>query len=159
MNSQPPFLSKPLHEMSEAEWESLCDGCGLCCQHLARHPDTGEEVRSNVACMGLDLKTHRCRFYAERHHIVPTCLQVTPDNVTEIHWLPESCGYRCAAEGRPLPDWHPLISGDAGAVHNEAISKRGELVSELVLAEWLKAKRDGDEHAEALRPALRWYTL
>ena len=130
MPKQPAFVAKPLDRMTPAEWESLCDGCGLCCQIRVEDEDTGEIALSNVACRYLCLNSHRCTDYANRQRNVADCMKVTPQNVHGLHWLPATCGYRLAAAGQPLPRWHPLISGDAGAVHRHGPSMRGTLVSE-----------------------------
>jgi uncharacterized cysteine cluster protein YcgN (CxxCxxCC family) len=130
MNPQPTFLQKPLDQMTPEEWESLCDGCGLCCQIRVEDEDTGEIALSNVACRYLCLKTHRCTDYANRQVNVPDCMKVTPENVMALDWLPHTCGYRLAAFGQPLADWHPLISGKKNAVHRQGPSMKGNLVSE-----------------------------
>lgn len=129
---QPAFLSKNLEELSTEEWESLCDGCGLCCQVRELDEETGEIALSNVACRYLDLHTHRCTDYAHRHRNVPDCIKVTPQNVYTLDWLPATCGYRLAAHGQPLPDWHPLVCGDPARVHDEeeGVSMLGCLISE-----------------------------
>lgn len=127
---QPGFLSKPLSAMTDAEWESLCDGCGLCCQIRVEDEDTGEIALSNVACRYLCLKTHRCTDYTNRQHNVPDCMKVTPENVYELNWLPITCAYRLAAFGQPLPHWHYLICGNKNAVHTRGPGMRGQILSE-----------------------------
>ncbi len=112
---QPDFLHKPLDQMTPEEWESLCDGCGLCCQIRVEDEDSGEIALSNVACQYLCLNAHRCTDYANRQQNVPDCIKVTPDNVLSLDWLPHTCGYRLAAFGQPLPKWHPLVCGDPSA--------------------------------------------
>ena len=130
MSKQPAFLKKPLAEMTQTEWESLCDGCGLCCQIRVEDVDTHAIALSNVACRYLCLNSHRCTDYANRQANVPDCIKVTPENVYGMHWLPHTCGYRLVAAGDPLPNWHPLICGDADRVHSQGPSMKGDLVSE-----------------------------
>lgn len=130
VTKQPAFLQKPIGQMSEAEWESLCDGCGLCCQIRVQDPDTGEMALSNVACRYLCLKTHQCADYAGRHYNVPDCVKVTPENVMELDWLPHTCAYRLVAHGQPLPRWHHLVCGDRNRVHRRGPSMRGSVISE-----------------------------
>jgi uncharacterized protein len=129
---QPDFLNKPIQQMSESEWESLCDGCGLCCQIRIEDGTTGKMTLSNVACKLLCLETHQCTDYENRKAKVPDCVKITPDNVHKLNWLPYSCAYRLVARGQPLPEWHHLICGDKNQVHGEdGVSMLGETISEI----------------------------
>lgn len=127
---QPDFLTKPLYAMTTQEWESLCDGCGLCCQIRIEDEDTGDTALSNIACRLLCLETNRCSDYANRQQRVADCVKVTCNNIHELDWLPHSCAYRLVAHGHPLPEWHHLICGDRERVHTEGPSMRGELIGE-----------------------------
>lgn len=124
-----------LSELTPAEWEALCDGCGKCCLHKVEDEDTGTVYETNVACHLLDLHTGRCRDYAHRKALVPDCLQLKPELVKKFTWLPETCAYRRVAAGKPLPDWHYLVCGDREAVHKAGASVRGWAVSEADIAD------------------------
>jgi len=129
--TSPFWQTKSLNEMTDAEWESLCDGCARCCVHKLEDEDTGEVVFSNEACGLLDIDTCRCRSYAKRASIVSGCLKITPEFLADEQkrgWLPASCAYRRLAENRGLADWHPLISGDPDTVEKAAISMKGWLI-------------------------------
>lgn len=131
MSDNTPFWKrKTLAEMSREEWESLCDGCGKCCLHKLEDEDSGEVHYTNVACRLLDLDEIRCTKYAERARWVATCAVLTPDRVATFGWLPETCAYRLLDEGRELPDWHPLVTGDKASVHDARMSVRGTAVAE-----------------------------
>lgn len=134
MTGEPPatpfWRRKPLAQMSPAEWESLCDGCGKCCLHKIEDAQTGAVSYTNVACRLLDLDSVRCRHYAQRRRYVPGCVTLTPDAVARYDWLPSTCAYRLIGEGKDLPAWHPLVSGDPASVHRAGISVRGRAVSE-----------------------------
>ena len=127
---QAPFWrSKSLSQMSQREWESLCDGCGRCCLNKLTDVDTGETVFTDVGCRLLDAKTCRCSDYAHRLSRVKDCVRLTPRNVKRLTWLPPTCGYRLVAEGKDLAWWHPLKSGRAETVHEAGISVRGRVAA------------------------------
>ena len=121
---------KTLEQMSREEWESLCDGCGKCCIHKLEDEETGELHATNVACRLLDRRSGRCTDYKHRKLYVPECVRLTPRLVRDIEWLPATCAYRLRGDGKPLPDWHYLVSGDRDAVHRAGESVRGWTVSE-----------------------------
>lgn len=142
-NRRPFWKTKSLGEMSRTEWESLCDGCGRCCLHKLRDADTGALSFTTVACRLLDTKTGHCTDYANRTRRVPDCVPLSPEALPGIDWLPPSCAYRRLAEGGDLPEWHPLITGNAQSVLRAGASVAGRVVSERVagpcehhLAEW-----------------------
>lgn len=116
--------------MSPAEWESLCDGCAKCCLHKLEDEETGDVFITDVACQLLDVKGCRCRDYENRFAKVPDCLKLTPENLSQQDWLPETCAYRLLYEGKPLPSWHPLVSGNDQSVHLSGMSVRGRVVTE-----------------------------
>jgi uncharacterized cysteine cluster protein YcgN (CxxCxxCC family) len=121
---------KTLEQMSRAEWESLCDGCGKCCIHKLEDEETGELHATNVACRLLDRRSGRCTDYKHRKLYVPECVRLTPAKLKQLDWLPSTCAYRLLADGDDLPEWHPLITGDTESVHRAGQSVRGWTVSE-----------------------------
>lgn len=123
----PFWTEKSLAAMSEAEWESLCDGCGKCCLIGLEDEDTGQIYLTDVACKLFDGAACRCSDYANRKTHVPDCVKLTPENVPELTWLPKTCAYRLVHEGRPLYPWHPLVSGDPESVHRANVSVRGKV--------------------------------
>ncbi len=132
------FWEKPLAELSRPEWEALCDGCGKCCLHKLEDEVTGELFPTNVACKLLDRGTCRCTHYRGRKKLVPDCVRLTPEGLTKIDWLPSTCAYRLRAEGKSLPEWHYLISGDRESIHRAGMSVRG----------WTISEQDAGEHLE-----------
>ncbi|XOV89318.1 MAG: YcgN family cysteine cluster protein [Pseudomonadota bacterium] len=121
MPEQPWWEKKPLGAMNPQEWESLCDGCARCCLHKLEDADTGEVHYTDVVCRYLD-KACRCTEYPRRNKLVPDCVVLNPDLVSSFHWLPDTCAYRLLAEGKPLFDWHPLVSGNPGSVRDAGIA-------------------------------------
>ncbi len=125
-----PFWEKPLRELTRAEWEALCDGCGKCCLHKMEDEATGAIYGTNVTCKLLDRHSCRCSNYRERKAFVPDCVRLTPELAGKLSWLPSTCAYRLRSEGKPLPEWHYLVSGDRESVHEAGMSVRGWTVSE-----------------------------
>ncbi|MCC6148182.1 MAG: YcgN family cysteine cluster protein [Anaerolineaceae bacterium] len=131
MNDKQPFwLSKKLDELSPQEWESLCDGCGICCLYKLEDEDTGEIFYTNIVCRLLDTGTCKCKDYEHRSQIVTTCLLLTPELVSRVKWLPATCAYRRVQEGKPLLWWHPLVSGNQNSVHDTGVSILGKTIPE-----------------------------
>ena len=129
------WQSKSLAEMSEAEWESLCDGCARCCMIKLEDEGTGEVAYSAVVCDLLELSACRCKSYPRRHELVPDCVVLSPQSLATFAWLPTTCAYRTLAEGRDLEWWHPLVSGDRETVHEAGISVRGKVLHESTVHE------------------------
>ena len=127
---------KTLSAMNDQEWEALCDGCGKCCLNKLEDEDSGEVALTRVACRLLDDDTCRCAQYDIRHQFVPDCIVLKPGNLdTHAYWMPQTCAYRLLWLGKPLPDWHPLISGTPQSVHDAGISVRGTTLSEFDVPE------------------------
>ncbi|MBC6404211.1 MAG: YcgN family cysteine cluster protein [Rhodospirillales bacterium] len=129
-DKRPYWERKSLVEMTEAEWEGLCDGCGRCCSIKLEDAETGQIDDTDVACKLFDARRCCCRDYANRQRRVPDCVKLTPDKASQIAWMPRSCAYRLLAEGEKLYWWHPLVSGDPESVHAAGISVRGRVVDE-----------------------------
>ena len=127
---QPFWKTKKMSQMSKAEWESLCDGCGKCCLNKLIDTDTDELFFTNVACRLLDTKSCQCTRYKDRHKLVKDCVPLTPRNVKKLRWLPDTCAYRLVANGQDLPEWHYLKCGDRKEVHRAGASARGRIITE-----------------------------
>ncbi|MGL4678002.1 MAG: YcgN family cysteine cluster protein, partial [Plesiomonas shigelloides] len=131
MTEQAFWQTKTLDEMTDAEWEALCDGCGQCCLHKLIDADTDELYYTNVACDQLDLHTCQCRNYATRFELEPDCIKLTRENMNTFEWLPATCAYRLLDEGKGLPAWHPLVSGTSESMHDAGVSVRDQCVYEI----------------------------
>ena len=124
----PPFWRvKTLSEMSEPEWESLCDGCARCCLVKLEDEDTAKIHYTDIGCTLLDARDCRCRDYPNRQAKVSDCVKLTPKAVSELSWLPVTCAYRRLSEGRGLAWWHPLVSGRRETVEEAGISVKGRV--------------------------------
>lgn len=133
---RPHFWEKPMNRMNPAEWEALCDGCGKCCLNKLEFEDTGDIEFTNLACRLLDDETCLCTQYDIRHQFVPECVRITPKTIAEVaHWMPATCAYRLRHEGKPLPDWHYLVSGNRETIHEQGMSVRGRTVPEFEVPE------------------------
>lgn len=122
---------KTLDEMTPDEWEQLCDGCAQCCLHKIEDEETGIIYSTNVVCQYLDEQSCQCNNYENRSVLVPECVTLSIKNLQQVYFMPSSCSYRLLAEGKALPQWHPLITGQKESVHGSGHSVRGKVISEL----------------------------
>jgi len=128
---EPDFWkTKTLSQLTRKEWEALCDGCAKCCLHRLEDEETREIYFTNVVCRLLDTETAQCTRYSERSVLVPTCVTMTLKDLDDPYWLPSTCAYRLLAEGKELPEWHPLCSGDPDSVFNSGNVILGRVVCE-----------------------------
>jgi len=144
---RPQFWEHPLTSLNPTEWEALCDGCGKCCLNKLEDEDTGQVLFTRVACRLLDGESCRCGQYDIRRQFVPECVVLTPKTLPKIaYWLPQTCAYKLLHQGKPLFDWHPLISGDPESVHAAGQSVRGWTVPEFEVSEedWEDYAIEGD---------------
>ncbi|WP_196137703.1 YcgN family cysteine cluster protein [Aliikangiella sp. G2MR2-5] len=125
----------PLTELSEKQWESICDGCCQCCAHKLIDDDTGELFKTNIVCQYLDTQECSCTVYSERHTYVPDCIKVTPENAKALEWFPNTCGYKLLANGKPLPEWHPLETGKPDSTKLAGRAVTGKVISEADINE------------------------
>jgi uncharacterized cysteine cluster protein YcgN (CxxCxxCC family) len=126
----PFWKTKTMAEMSQSEWESLCDGCGKCCCIRLEDEDNGDIYITDVTCRLFDTHNCRCGDYANRSKLVPDCVTLTPDNVTALNWMPKTCAYRLVANGEDLPKWHHLVSGSEESIHDAGMSVQDAVISE-----------------------------
>jgi uncharacterized cysteine cluster protein YcgN (CxxCxxCC family) len=101
-------LPKKLENITEEEWEAVCNRCGKCCLIKLQDENTGEIYYTDVVCKYFDFDTCECTQYQNRCTLVPECLKLTKDNVGKIGWMPKSCAYRSLIEGRPRPVREPV---------------------------------------------------
>lgn len=130
-DTTPKFWEKkPLAQLSPQEWEALCDGCAKCCLLRLEDEESGEVYVTNIVCRYLNEDDCRCSDYPNRSLNVPDCVSVTPELLQDPYWLPSTCAYRILAEGKALPDWHPLVSGTPDSVISSGNSIQGRVVCE-----------------------------
>ncbi|VAW91069.1 UPF0260 protein YcgN [hydrothermal vent metagenome] len=122
--------SKTLDEMSEQEWESLCDGCGRCCLIKLEDDETQELFYTNISCKLLDSSECRCTDYQHRVQKASGCVVLRPYNKALYEQLPASCAYRRLSQSEKLEAWHPLLSNSNQSVHIANISVRDKVISQ-----------------------------
>ncbi len=120
----------PFDQLNSKQWEQICDGCAQCCAHKLQDEETDEVFLTNVVCQYLDQNKCQCSVYGDRHVHVPDCIKITPENAKALPWIPDTCGYKLLANGQPLPDWHPLMTGDSESTKNADMTITGKVISE-----------------------------
>lgn len=128
--TEPFWKDTPLAQMNREQWESLCDGCAKCCLYRFEDADNRDIHFTNVHCRLLDTDTGQCGNYPERSKLVSDCVTLTLETLEDPYWLPSTCAYRLLAEGKTLPDWHPLVSGDPHSVFDAGHSIIGRTINE-----------------------------
>lgn len=131
-NSKTPnfWEQKSLDQLTQEEWELLCDKCGLCCLHKLEDEDSGDIFYTCVACRLLNIETCQCTFYADRFDLVENCIDLYNEDRELLSMMPPTCAYRLIYEGKKLGPWHHLISNDENSVHQEGISVQGKALAE-----------------------------
>lgn len=130
VENQPFWTAHKLSELTREQWESLCDRCAKCCLLKLDFEDTGELCYTHIVCRYFDEQTSLCSCYGERTVKVPTCVELTPENLAQVHYMPATCAYRLLSEGKSLPEWHHLVSGSPETVHEAGVSICGKVLSE-----------------------------
>lgn len=130
-----------LKELTHAEWEALCDGCGVCCLVKFLDDDDQQEAveYTSVSCKLLDCGSGLCSNYHQRQDYVPDCITLTVDMLPNMMWLPNSCAYKRLYKGQDLPKWHYLNTQDrqktALAMAQKGVSVAGRCVPEVGLSD------------------------
>ena len=122
-NSNNWWETIPLENMSDEQWESLCDGCGKCCMVKIWHETVAKTTQ--VGCQLLNIHTAKCKDYTNRQRKVSNCIKVTLATIDTPGFLPDTCAYKLVRDGKPLYDWHHLISGDKNTVIEQNASVVG----------------------------------
>jgi uncharacterized protein len=164
------FWELPLESLDSKEWESLCDGCARCClkklQEDTDEPDEpaltketdptvqahsagGQLWYTRVVCRYLDQQKCQCTAYGSRQVLVPECLVLDMTVLKKaLHWIPDTCAYKLRYQNKPLPAWHPLLTGSRLAMQEAGITVTGRVISEEYVHEdgleehiirWVKA--------------------
>jgi len=121
MSSVQFWKTTKLKDMSQEQWESLCDGCARCCLQKLQDDETDKIYYTNVVCQYMK-QDGQCSHYQDRQTYVPDCVWLTPADAAQFHWLPDSCSYRLVSEGKDIPTWHPLKTGTQQSVVDAGFS-------------------------------------
>ena len=129
-NAEHYWETKSLSEMTKREWESLCDGCGKCCLIKLQDEETEQIHYTAAVCRYLEQDKCHCTVYEERKTLVPECVKLTPANLASVDFMPQTCAYRLLHEGKSLPDWHPLLTGNRARMDEAGHTVTGKIISE-----------------------------
>lgn len=131
------WVDLSLGELTDEEWEALCDGCGRCCLNKLQDEDTGDVFYTSLACQKLDMESGGCGSYANRFNEVPACMNVQAlfKSDPSLSSMPTSCAYRLRAAGKGLATWHPLRGGGTDDMDAAGISVSGRVLPEQFVHE------------------------
>ena len=68
-------------QLSDQEWENICDRCGKCCLVTLQDEESGEIYHTNILCRHYNTETMCCDVYANRFKVVPECIKLTPQKI------------------------------------------------------------------------------
>lgn len=110
------FYEKSLSELTDEQWEQICMKCGKCCMH--KYSGDGLLHFSNQMCKHFDLKKCICSCYNTRFKVARGGCKKVDMHLLEhyLELLPPSCAYRRLYEGKGLPPYHPLLTGNPKSV-------------------------------------------
>jgi uncharacterized cysteine cluster protein YcgN (CxxCxxCC family) len=132
-------MPQSLLDLSDKDWENLCDGCGRCCLVKLQDEDTDEIVYTNVACEFFNQNTCRCTDYENRSTINPRCVVLEKSNLEVLQQMPFTCAYRLKYENRSESYDINEISV-AGKVVSEKYIHDDQLPDHVV--DWISTDRD-----------------
>lgn len=132
---EPFWKTTPLQDMTQDEWESICDGCGKCCLQKLQDEDTDDIYYTDLSCHQLDIQSCQCKVYDTRQKKVANCITLTYEHINEFHWLPDTCGYRVLHETGDLPEWHPLKVGSQTEMLRQGLTVSHYAVNEARVQE------------------------
>lgn len=143
------WKNKPIRQLTRRQWDLLCARCGRCCVIKFTTPTSRKVQYTKLACRHLNIKTPQCRCYQTRRKKAPECVDLFKAPANTFKWLPESCAYRLLIEGRDLPAWHPLLTGDPKSTIKAGMSVAGHVVPE---GDFLRPYPPGSQRKSPSRP-------
>ena len=93
------MVKNPWDNLSEQQWEALCDRCGKCCLITLQDIDSEEIYHTNILCRYYDIENKLCKVYDKRCQLVPNCLKLNKNNVNKLPCMPKTCAYRALFDG------------------------------------------------------------
>ena len=117
------MVKHPWDNLSEQQWEALCDRCGKCCLVTLQDIDSDEIYHTNILCQYYDIENKLCKVYDERCQLVPNCLKLNKDNVDKLPFMPKTCAYRALFDNtykkQPLKSLQGRVVSEADVDEND----------------------------------------
>ena len=114
-------MAEAWDNLSEQEWESICDRCGKCCLVSLQDIDSGEIYHTNILCRYYDIENKLCKVYDKRCQLVPNCLKLDKTNVDKLPFMPKTCAYRALFDKNYKPQ--PLKSLQGRVVSQQDVDE------------------------------------
>ena len=87
------IINTPLEELSEQEWEALCDNCGRCCLVKLEDDETDEVFYTNIVCGLYDIEQGQCSNSLKRKETFPGSVVNSRVGDALDSQLPDTCAY------------------------------------------------------------------